>query len=188
MSRTAASTFSVRALTAASTLALAAGCGGVGMRSVVEGDMRFEHCYRIDDDPSTPLPGKRACWADWTKNYTKGQDRSRIKYARERIHVLDDVASGTLAVAPVGTPIGADSAAACPPPSSPYVPPPSLAASASPKTNGEVSAVNVPSAKWQACSEGCTKTWRGCVSPCNATTPCLSECDTAFHGCMKTCL
>ena len=54
--------------------------------------MRFERCYRIDDDPNAPLPDKRSCWLDWTTNYTRGQERSRVRYAKERLQTLETAA------------------------------------------------------------------------------------------------
>ena len=70
-----------------------AGCG-ISMRYVVESDMRFEHCYRLDEDARTPLETKRQCWGEWTTTYQKGQDRSRVAYATERLRVLDSAVMG----------------------------------------------------------------------------------------------
>lgn len=154
------------------------GCGP-SMRNLVESDMRFEHCYRIDDDARTPLEQKRACWRDWTTAYTKGQDRSRVAYARERLKVLDCAAATDAA------PAAGSVAVACPTPSSPYAPPPSV----TPAAKGDVAAANaspgVPAAS--TCSDTCTKAWRTCVQPCNAGDACVSTCDANFRACMKPC-
>lgn len=94
------------------------GCGA-SMRTVVESDMRFEHCYRIDDDGAAPAEAKRGCWHDWVSHYTRGQDRNRVDYAKERLRVLS--------LAPVTSPVAQPSSTmAGPKPSSPYAPPPAI--------------------------------------------------------------
>ncbi len=104
------------------------GCGA-SMRTVVESDMRFEHCYRIDDDASAPAESKRGCWHDWVSHYTRGQDRNRVDYAKERLRVLS--------LAPVTSPVAQPtSTMAGPKPSSPYAPPPAITPSEGPSTPG----------------------------------------------------
>ncbi len=154
---------------------------GPSMRNLVESDMRFEHCYRIDEDPNTPPENKRACWHEWTALYTKGQDRSRVHYARDRVRVLNGaIASAPMpTVAPTATGGGA---VACPPPANPYAPPPAVV----PKT--EKSAVAPPMSAAAACSDTCTKAWRACSTPCGTETSCMLNCDTKFRECVKACL
>lgn len=159
-------------LTPALALSLASAACGPSMRTLVESDMRFEHCYRIDDDPKTPLDSKRGCWSQWTAHYAKGQDRARVTYAKQRLHVLDGVMATT--PPPVASPV------ACPSPSSPYAPPPAVA----PKTGGEVATA----APAPACAEACTKAWRTCTTPCGSTMTCVNECDDRFRSCVKACL
>jgi hypothetical protein len=149
------------------TFVAVAGCGP-SLKTLVESDMRFEHCYRIDEDTRVPIDQKRACWSDWNKRYSRGQDRSRIAYAKDRMAVLNGAA---VMVAPPA------SAAACPTPSSPYAPPPQMAVKepeASPPSS-------------QACNDACTKAWKTCVSPCGKGAECFSQCDASFKGCMKAC-
>ena len=91
---------------------------GPSMRTLVESDMRFEHCYRIDDDPTAAMPKKRACWHDWVNRYTRGQDKNRVDYARERLRVLE--------LSPTaGAPAQPTTTIASPQPAvNPYAPPP----------------------------------------------------------------
>jgi len=144
---------------------------GPSMRNLVESDMRFEHCYRIDDDTSTPLDNKRQCWSQWAKHYAKGQDHARVVYAKQRLKVLDGALAST---PPKAAPV------ACPSPSSPYAPPPSVA----PKPGGDVAAAAPPA----ACAEACTKTWRMCTTPCGSAMGCVNDCDEHFRTCVKACL
>lgn len=152
---------------------------GPSMKNLVESDMRFEHCYRIDEDPSTPLENKRACWHEWTSLYAKGQDRSRIHYARDRVKVLN----GAIATAPVAPPmpVATSTAVACPPPANPYAPPPAVA----PKDEKSAAAPTSPTA---ACSDTCTKAWRACSTPCGSESGCVLNCDAKFRDCVKACL
>ena len=171
-------------LAAASVGVLLAGCG-INMRYVVESDMRFEHCYRLDEDGRTPLDQKRACWREWTATYQKGQDRSRIAYATERLRVLDAASPGAPVVATEST-AGASTAIVLAStgsgtvPLSPYAPPPAIA------TTGAVNAVN-ESPAWQTCSEACSKTWKACAPACGGQMPCVNGCEERYRVCMKTC-
>lgn len=97
-----------------------AGCGA-NYQSVYEGDIRFEHCYRLDEDPATPVRRKWSCWREWNRGYTYGQSRERTEYglARER----------ALASARGAPTEGADRAPsagviACPMPTDAFAPPP----------------------------------------------------------------
>jgi hypothetical protein len=147
---------------------------GPSMKNLVESDMRFEHCYRIDEDPSTPLDNKRACWREWTSHYAKGQDRSRVGYAKDRVKVLN----GAIATGPVA-PL-APTAAACPPPVNPYSPPPSIA----PKDEKSAAAPGTAT----VCSDTCTKAWRACSTPCGTESGCMINCDAKFRECVRACL
>lgn len=157
---------------------LLVGCGA-GMRSVVESDMRFEHCYRIDEDRSAPLSEKRACWREWTGRYAKGQDRSRVRYAHDRMIVLDDAARGYSmlpAAGPGDTTEG-------PAPASPYEVPPSVA----PKGSGPSDTI-LPRRSIEACTDSCTRAWRTCAGECTGADACGGFCEDRYRGCLKACL
>lgn len=152
------------------------GCG-LNMRYVVEGDMRFEHCYRLDEDDRTPLDEKRRCWREWTVAYQKGQDNSRVAYASERLRALDGAATG--ASPPPSATVAAVATDSVPKPGTPYAPPPATAA-------GEVSLTG--SVAITACGQSCAGTWHGCTLTCSGGTTCLSTCEDTYRGCLKGCL
>jgi hypothetical protein len=154
-------------------------CGSVSVRYVVESDMRFEHCYRIDEDPRVSVGDKRACWTDWREKYQRGQDPNRIGYVAERLRVLDATtakngASSTPNVAAAATPVG------CPPPNSPYAPPPPVA------TSGMTIGVNAPPPD-VTCSDACNRDWKTCSPGCTGDVDCLGKCDGKLRVCMKAC-
>ena len=150
-------------------------CGGVSVRYVVESDMRFEHCYRIDEDPSVPVGDKRACWTDWRQKYERGQDPNRITYVAERLRVLDQTSpNGSPNVAAANTAVG------CPLPNSPYAPPPPVA------TSGVAIGVNAPPPD-VGCSDTCNRDWKTCSPTCSGDIDCLGKCDGKLRTCMKGC-
>jgi len=156
----------------------AVGCGTVSARYVMESDMRFEHCYRIDEDPRYPLYAKRTCWWDWHEHYERGQDANRITYVAERLRVLDTAAAGGATVA---TPtIAAATSTACPIPTSPYAPPPPVV------TSGMSIGVNAGSPV-VTCGDGCNRDWKTCSPTCNSDGACLGLCDDKLRACMKAC-
>ena len=64
------------------------GCGP-SVQSIYEGNVRFEHCYRLDLDVNIAATHRLACWREWLRVYTYGQVRDRIEYARQRIGALE---------------------------------------------------------------------------------------------------
>ena len=57
---------------------------GASYQAVYEGEVRFEHCYRLDEEPGIPPDQVRMCWKDWAQHYTFGQTRDRLEYALRR--------------------------------------------------------------------------------------------------------
>ncbi len=159
-------------------MVLLAGCGA-GMRNVVESDMRFEHCYRLDEDRATPLDAKRACWHEWMGRYAKGQDRARIRYAHDRSVVLDDAARG---VSMLPSPPPGETTDG-PAPASPYEVPPSVA----PRSTSEPEAI-APRRSIEVCTESCTRAWRTCAGECSGADACGGACEDRYRGCLKGCL
>lgn len=157
---------------------------GPSMRTLVESDMRFEHCYRIDDDPSVAPDDKRGCWSQWQAQFARGQDQNRVQYARRRLQVLGGAAPSPSAsteptVVPTALP---QPSAATPAPYSPYAPPPPIASlhpAPLPASVGMVVAA--------ACADGCGRAWRACALPCGPSTECLGACQEGFRGCVKAC-
>ena len=61
---------------------------GPSFQAVYEGNVRFEHCYAMEERPQLPIHEKAECWHDWSERYTFGQTRDRIHYATARYVAL----------------------------------------------------------------------------------------------------
>lgn len=163
-------------------------------QSLYEGDVRFEHCYRLDEEKQVPIAEKQRCWHDWTQKDTYGQARDRIEYALARERALGQAqASGEVSgsrgfVFPNGT-IWA------PQPTSAFVPPPQIMSRDAGVPDATV-ASGVASFTEQAsgplvapgasCGVACSKVWNHCGEFCRAN-PCQSACDDRYKSCMRAC-
>lgn len=61
---------------------------GPSFQAVYEGNARFEHCYALEENPTSTMPDRATCWRDWSERYTYGQTRDRIHYATARYVAL----------------------------------------------------------------------------------------------------
>ena len=173
--------------------ALATACGA-SYHSVYEGDVRFEHCYRLDADATVSTKARLACWADWTKLRTDGQTRDRVEYAlaRERALLAGDerpsgpgflIAPGVAAAALVSA---SGPAIACPLPSSPFENPP--ATLAPPPTASVVAIADPPAlSPTQLCVRDCGNGFTSCATKCKRPT-CVSKCGDLVKACVSDCL
>jgi len=155
-------------------------CGSVSVRYAVESDMRFEHCYRIDEDPRVAVGDKRACWTEWRDKYQRGQDSNRLTYVAERLHALGGTTAGASATSTPAIAAAAATTAACPLPNSPYAPPPPLA------TSGLTIRVTAPPPD-VTCGDSCNRDWKSCSPTCGGDADCLGKCDGKLRTCMKGC-
>jgi hypothetical protein len=99
-----------------------------GYQSLEEGDVRFEHCYRVDDEPRATASEKQACWATWLRNSTYGQTRDRIAYALAR----EQAWRATLRGVPMAASVPSAAATAhngSPQPVNAFAPPPQMLSS-----------------------------------------------------------
>ena len=62
-------------------------------QAVYEGNVRFEHCYALEENQQRPLLEKSQCWRDWSEHYTFGQTRDRVQYAISRYVALSQMSS-----------------------------------------------------------------------------------------------
>jgi hypothetical protein len=149
----------------------AAGCGP-SARGIVESDMRFEHCYRIDEDERVASNDKRACWDDWSTHYTRGQDSSRVRYAAERKQVLDgaDRPTASVVTATTATPVSA------------YTPPAAIEEPKAERTGTDV-ALRDP----VECKSACLHALGACLAMCVPGTECASVCQSSRHKCEHAC-
>jgi hypothetical protein len=123
---------------------------GPSVQFIYEGDIRFEHCYRLDFDEKIAPTHRKICWEDWLLRYTKGQTRDRLEYAQRRI---DSLAAGERATLLLKVTDGNDVGTAqapgvpAPVPTNLHAPPPARMAapsSASPVASGPPRTVQKP--------------------------------------------
>lgn len=148
------------------------GCGP-GVQAIYEGNVRFEHCYRLDLDAHVAPTHREACWREWTQLYTYGQNRDRVDYAERRMRAL---ASGDYSrpllnlqkdegrpeIAPPETPI---------PTSLNASPPAVLKAKSTPEGGAPADAAPPTKRPAQkppdaACVDSCRTHWNGCAGAC----------------------
>jgi hypothetical protein len=181
---------------------LAVGACGPSVQSIYEGNVRFEHCYRLDLEVDTAPTHRHACWSEWLNLYTYGQPRDRIEYARRRDHSF---ANGDLTRPTLD--IGDDKKAEArqfylvvPAPTSVHAPPPPIATRWYGDTGSAPAAASTPTTEQVAvpapapedkCSVACRENLAICQRPCppNATRPdpACKICDSDYKLCMKRC-
>lgn len=177
---------------------LAVGCGA-SYQSIYEGEVRFEHCHRLDEEPQIPLTQRRECWREWTKFYTYGQTRDRLEYALRRQRELTakiDNPNADITDSPDDT--KGNEPVAAPPPTSPFAPPPHVhdgtdagakdAAIDPADLVDMLTSADQPAA--QPCLFRCLQRWHPCIASCDPKddAECRKGCNAAFKGCGKTCL
>jgi hypothetical protein len=161
---------------------------GPSFQAIYECDVRFEHCYALDQG-AVSVELKKQCWRDWLRGYTYGQSGDRVEYAAARFSELS--LDPTLPSVEVRESRPSRRAAA-PVPTSAFAPPPNLAdrppADAStPASKGSGDAVRevVVRAPGSECAEGCASTWKACHDACRGV-PC-DECDRQYRACVPGC-
>lgn len=165
-----------------------------------ECDLRFEHCYAIDQDASAAPDAKKGCWRDWLHGYTYGQSRDRIEYAAARFGELslDTSLPHEGKARAAGAPKHAAGGAA-PLPTNAFAPPPNVldvrgaASSASATAPTPSIAVSMSASTPAAeCTEACVKTWSRCRQTCSDSRTArgaadCDSCDRAYRLCMPAC-
>jgi hypothetical protein len=161
-------------------IALAVAACGPSFQVVYEGDVRFEHCYAMDQTEAT-ADAKKECWRQWLKGYTYGQSRDRVEFAASRANALS-----VAPAQPEETP--GHVIAAAPMPTNAFAPPPNMAASAeatateAPPPDAGAPRPRTPGAD---CADACEGRWTSCRSGCRDAT--CANCDRAYLGCMPAC-
>jgi len=175
-------------------LSIACACGP-SVQSIYEGNVRFEHCYRLDLEVDTAPTHRRACWTEWLGIYTYGQPRDRIEYARRRVHAFahGDIARPRLDIGDDRKAEARQFYLVVPAPTSVHAPPPPIATrwygdagSAPPSPTTE----RVPAPEDQ-CNASCRGNFTKCQAPCgpaaNIADPACQLCDADYKSCMKRC-
>jgi hypothetical protein len=178
---------------AAGAIVLGFSCGP-SVQSIYEGNVRFEHCYRLDLDLEIVPTHRRHCWEQWIETYRYGQPRDRVEYARRRV---DRFANGdferpTLRLEPSAR--SEPRTAVVPEPTSVRAPPPPLATGAAPASpiavNPSPSGDPAPGA---SCAGECGRSRSDCRRAVCADvagssgTPACQSCDSDYKACMRRC-
>ena len=168
---------------------LAAVACGPSFQAVYEGDVRFEHCYALDQGPAS-ADVKKECWQGWLHDYTYGQSRDRVEYAGLRFSELSldptlpsediQVKHARIMASPVPT-----SAFAPPPSTAERVTAESSASAATSKPPPHEAAVAAARAPGEECSEGCSGNWKTCKAGCKGAS--CDACDRAYKLCVPAC-
>lgn len=168
---------------------------GPSVQSIYEGNVRFEHCYRLDLELDVAPTHRQACWATWLDRYTYGQSRDRLEYARRRLRAFSsgDSARPELRVGSSG---GADSRQfylVVPAPTSVHAPPPPIATrvNAAPEPPPAEAASSRPErpAPGEDCGAACRSAFSSCNQACDpaAKTAACMSCDPDYKKCMQRC-
>jgi hypothetical protein len=184
---------------------------GPSVQSIYEGDVRFEHCYRLDLELDVATTHRQACWTTWLDRYTYGQSRDRLEYARRRVRAFGsgDVDRPTLR-------LGANEAEdtrqfylVVPQPTSVHAPPPPIATrvnatptapapggadprKSTPAISNSAQAAPVPSDKpapGEDCAGACKNAFTSCNQACAAAakSAACKSCDPDYKQCMARC-
>ncbi|HET7538448.1 MAG TPA: hypothetical protein VFK05_01205 [Polyangiaceae bacterium] len=191
-----------RLIATAIAFVLLAACGP-SVQSIYEGNVRFEHCYRLDLEVDTAPTHRRACWSEWLRMYTYGQPRDRIEYARRRLSSFanGDSARPTLDIGATDDHKTAEARQfylVVPAPTSVHAPPPPIATrwygdagTAPPPPTEQVATPTPMAAPADECSNRCRESHANCQRPCapdaGKPAPACNNCDSDYKACMKRC-
>lgn len=173
------------------------GACGPSVQAIYEGNVRFEHCVRLDLDREIAPSHRHACWSQWVQTYSYGQTRDRVEYAKRRLRYL---AAGE--TSPPGLDLSSDAGSGeptvalnAPNPTDLHSPPPTVVKSAPPAAVSatEEVAMKAPAAPLPhaLCGDTCAGTYRACVSPCYGSgtkipSQCVA-CEKDYQRCMQRC-
>jgi hypothetical protein len=173
---------------------------GPSLATVHEGTVRFEHCYRVDLEPSVAASYRLACWRSWMSAYTVGQPRDRIEYAERRLGALKngDSSPPELALGADRPPEARQFYLVVPAPTSAHAPPPPIAKPVQEiETAGsDAGAPNELQAKTDEsklppgspCTKRCQSSWRSCDESCaDSDSAGCKKCKSTYNKCMRGC-
>lgn len=168
---------------------------GPSMQSIYEGDVRFEHCYRLDLEQDVATTHRQACWSTWLDRYTYGQSRDKLEYARRRVRAFTsgDADRPELSVgeAQQTQRDARQFYLVVPAPTSVHAPPPPIAtrvnvAEPAPATPPSAAAKVAPG---EHCAEECRGAFTSCNQACDpvAKSTACKSCDPDYKKCMQRC-
>jgi hypothetical protein len=182
----------------ASTLLVGAlgipGCGP-SVQSIYEGNVRFEHCYRLDLELDVASSHRQACWTNWLDRYTYGQTRDRLEYARRRVRA-GETARPELNIG--DTAKDEESRQfylVVPGPTSVHAPPPPIATRVNipteppPVSSAPLAKSSEKAAPGSDCAEACQGAFSSCSQACagDAKGAACKSCDPDYKKCMQRC-
>jgi hypothetical protein len=164
--------------------------------SAYEGEVRFEHCYRLDEEYAQPQEVRHRCWYDWVHSYTYGQPRDRIDYATRRERALAQAQANGKNAPPASATVDPARARgpSSPTPTSAFAPPPRTVerdaaadapASSAVAPDASNDALRRP-APGALCAGSCSAKWVECGQGCKVAA-CLTGCDSRYKSCMRGC-
>jgi hypothetical protein len=185
-----------RSLLAGLVVALVGFACGPSVQSIYEGNVRFEHCYRLDMDTKIAAPHREHCWRDWTEIYAYGQPLDHVEYARRRIVALESGDTGLVTVyrehhqervfAEVAATAAPDTPMAAPAPTSAHEPPPKTAPAV--KMASATDPAPAGSQKpGDGCASECESTLSDCERLCSAKQADCAACREDYRHCMRRC-
>jgi len=167
---------------------------GPSFQVVYECDVRFEHCYALDQSTVQP-DAKKDCWRDWLHGYTYGQSRDRIEFAATRFSELsldptlpnEDVRGPRprRPDRPVAAPVSTNAFAPPPNVSDGHGAPESPAPPARMATREAPAREAVVAAPGADCAQTCGDKWTACRSTCKDRA--CDACDRTYRACMPGC-
>ncbi len=172
---------------------------GPSVQTIYEGNVRFEHCYRLDLDNTKAPSHRHACWRSWLQLYTYAQPRDRIEYARRRVRSIEagDADRPVLALNKERDPNDRQWYVSAPGPINAHAPPPAMAIGwDKPDAAPERAAKEVPDAgppvPEQECTANCRTDWQTCLDGCAAPDGSVggkscNPCEPNYLSCMRRC-
>jgi hypothetical protein len=150
---------------------------GPSYQAVYECDVKFEHCYALDESGAS-VEAKKDCWRDWLHGYTYGQSRDRVEYGGTRYSQL--ALDPTLPSEDISA-SRSKHIVAGPAPTSAFAPPPIVMEGHAGLTPVSVVA-HAPAAD---CADMCARSWTSCRSTCRDGA--CDGCDLTYRSCMPAC-
>lgn len=163
--------------------AVAVACGP-SVQGLHESNVRFEHCYRLDLDPSIAPSHRAACWREWSESYTTGQTDDRIDYARRRVGLAASESEAPKLDLDAGAATPAASVTAYSAP----VAPTAAVGSAAPSAGAPSAPPALPALPGAECAAECASGLRRCSEPCSASAAdACKACPADYRKCMRRC-
>ncbi len=193
------------------SLALAVLVGGVvcsavacgpSYQALYEGDIRFEHCYAMEEASASSMGSKSDCWRGWILHYTYGQTRDRVEYAAARYRALTRAPQAPTdeAMMEAAPGEGRSTSIVAPAPTSAFAPPPKTLDESDAHDAGDDSGLPMsyvdasravvteeaaPAPPGSSCATGCDASWSRC-RVCDGGAKC-EACTATYRKCMRTC-